>query len=69
MAGAVACGSCELWFCMDGLMWRGEVEAAEGGAEPAPTVSGRKYRGAKMPKTETPKKLLKQENSFRHLPP
>ena len=40
------------------------MEATGGGAELTPTVSGRKYRGAKMPKTEAPKKLLKQENSF-----
>jgi hypothetical protein len=40
------------------------VEAAGGGAELTPTVSGRKYRGTKMSKTEAPKKLLKQENSF-----
>ncbi len=40
------------------------MEAAGGGAEPAPTVSGRKYGGVKMPKTEAPKKLLKQGKQF-----
>jgi hypothetical protein len=40
------------------------VEAAGGGAELMPTVSGRKYRGVKMPKTEAPKKLLKQEKQL-----
>ncbi len=45
-------------------MWRGEVEAAGGGAELMPTVSGRKYGDAKMPKTDAPKKLLKQREQL-----